>query len=46
MPKYFYLFWEALRIYMDISLREVTKDNWLDIIHLEITKEQEIKVKQ
>jgi diamine N-acetyltransferase len=26
---------------MDISLREVNKDNWLDIIHLEITEEQE-----
>ncbi len=26
---------------MEISLREVTKDNWLDIIHLEISKEQE-----
>ena len=26
---------------MKVSLREVTKDNWLDVIHLEITKEQE-----
>lgn len=26
---------------MDISLREVTKDNWLDVIHLDISKEQE-----
>ena len=26
---------------MDVSLREVTKDNWLDVIHLDITKEQE-----
>ena len=26
---------------MNVSLREVTKDNWLDVIHLEITKEQE-----
>ena len=26
---------------MDISLKEVTKDNWLEVIHLEITKEQE-----
>lgn len=26
---------------MDVSLRAVTKDNWLDVIHLEITKEQE-----
>ncbi|QHJ13904.1 Spermine/spermidine acetyltransferase [Paraglaciecola mesophila] len=26
---------------MNISLRDVTKDNWLDVIHLEITKEQE-----
>lgn len=26
---------------MEISLREVTKDNWLDVIHLDISKEQE-----
>ncbi|MCG7490380.1 GNAT family N-acetyltransferase [Vibrio sp. Of14-4] len=26
---------------MDISIKEVTKDNWLEVIHLEITKEQE-----
>ncbi|MFC3122597.1 GNAT family N-acetyltransferase [Agaribacter flavus] len=26
---------------MDINLREITKDNWLDMIDLEITKEQE-----
>ena len=26
---------------MEVSLREVTKDNWLAVIHLEITKEQE-----
>lgn len=26
---------------MDVSLRDVTKENWLDVIHLEITKEQE-----
>ena len=26
---------------MNINLREVTKDNWLDIIELEITREQE-----
>ncbi len=26
---------------MDISLREVTKDNWLDVVHLQISKEQE-----
>lgn len=29
---------------MDISLREVTKDNWLDVIHLAISKEQEAYV--
>lgn len=26
---------------MEITLRPVTKDNWLDVIHLEISKEQE-----
>ncbi|WP_220347621.1 GNAT family N-acetyltransferase [Thalassotalea euphylliae] len=26
---------------MEISLQEITKDNWLDMIDLEITKEQE-----
>ena len=26
---------------MDITLREVTRDNWLDVIHLEISKQQE-----
>ena len=26
---------------MEINLREITKDNWLDMIELEITKEQE-----
>ena len=26
---------------MNVTLRDVTKDNWLDVIHLEITKEQE-----
>ena len=26
---------------MEVSLREVTKSNWLDVIHLEISKEQE-----
>lgn len=31
-------------IYMDVSLREVTKDNWLDVIHLAISKEQEAYV--
>lgn len=29
---------------MEISLREVTKDNWLDVIHLDISKEQEAYV--
>lgn len=26
---------------MELNLREITKDNWLDMIELEITKEQE-----
>ena len=26
---------------MDITLRAVTRDNWLDVIHLEISKQQE-----
>lgn len=26
---------------MDINLREINKDNWLDMIELEISKEQE-----
>lgn len=26
---------------MDVNLRDITKDNWIDIIELEITKEQE-----
>ena len=29
---------------MEISLREVTLDNWVDVIELEISKEQEAYV--
>ena len=26
---------------MDVNLQEITKDNWVDMIDLEITREQE-----
>lgn len=29
---------------MEISLREVTKDNWLDVIHLQISQIPECKI--
>ena len=41
LSRVLYIYLPSRKFQLDINLREVTVENWLDMINLEITKEQE-----